>query len=67
MGNNVAELKTSAELLEALEKAASRKLTAAEMLEQRVSFVFGSMDSDSNVTHQHIKQVIAEQEGLDIE
>ncbi|MEE9494378.1 MAG: hypothetical protein V3W04_13500 [Gammaproteobacteria bacterium] len=67
MGNNISELKSSKELLGALEKAASIKLTSAEMLEQRVSFVFGSMDSDSDVTRHHIKQVIAEQEGIDIE
>jgi len=67
MGNNISELHTNTELLEALQKAASRKLSPAEMLEQRVSFVFGSMDSQSNVTRQHIKQVIAEQEGIAIE
>ena len=67
MGNNVPDLKTNVGLLEALEKAASRRLTSSEMLEQRVSFVFGSMDSDSDVTRQHIKQVIVEQEGIDIE
>ena len=65
MGSNISELKTNDDLLEAIKQAASRKLTPAEMLEQRVSFVFGSMDSDSDVTRQHIKQVIVEQEGLE--
>lgn len=67
MGNNVAELKSSPALLEALAKAASRKLTANDILEQRVSFVYGSIDSASSVTRQHIKQVIANQEGIEIE
>lgn len=64
MGNNVSELRTSPALLEALDKAARRKLTAEEILEQRASFVFGSMDENSNVTRERIKHVIAEHEGF---
>lgn len=67
MGSNISELKTSADLLRALDSAGSRKLSSAEMLAQRVSFVFGSMDSDSNVTREHIREVIVDQEGLDVE
>lgn len=64
---NISGLKTDATLLEALEKTASKRLTAEEVLEQRISFVFGSMGSDSNVTRQYIRQVIEEQEGKDVE
>lgn len=67
MGSDVSELRSSTELLDALQRSASRKLTNTEILEQRVSFVFGSMASSSSVTRQHIKQVIADQEGISIE
>lgn len=60
----ITKLKTDPKVLEALQKAASRKPTPEEVLEQRASFVYGSMDSNSPVTRQHIKQVIREQEGL---
>ncbi|MDH5324390.1 MAG: hypothetical protein OEZ68_21600 [Gammaproteobacteria bacterium] len=64
MGNNISELKTDGQLLDALKKSSQVKLGPVEILEQRVSFVYGSMSSDSNVTREHIKQVISEQEGI---
>lgn len=64
MGDDIANLKTDKSLLDALGKAASHKLTAAEILEQRVSFVYSSVEREGNVTRQHIKQAIQEQEGL---
>lgn len=67
MGNNIPDLTTDADLLKALREAASKKLSPQEMLEQRASFVYGSISSKSGVTRQHIKQVIAEQEGIEIE
>lgn len=63
MGNEAIQLKTNSALLEALKKAASKKPTAKEVSEQRVSFVFGSLDSKSSVTKEKIRQVIADQEG----
>ncbi len=65
MGNEALNrLRTDNALLDALRNAASRKQTAGEIQEQRVSFVFGSLDKDSGVTKDRIRQVIAEQEGL---
>jgi SpoU rRNA methylase family enzyme len=66
MGNNIAALKSDASLLEALHKAATRRLTPEEVFEQRVSFVFGSIDSDSSITREQVKQVISEQEGGEV-
>ncbi|HMV21906.1 MAG TPA: hypothetical protein PKL28_04405 [Rhodocyclaceae bacterium] len=64
MGNEGLALKTNGALLEALKNAASKKPSAREVQEQRVSFVLGSMSSKSSVTREHIRQVIDEQEGL---
>lgn len=66
MGNNIAALKSDASLLEALHKAVTRRLTPEEVFEQRVSFVFGSIDSDSSITREQVKQVISEQEGGEV-
>ncbi len=64
MGNEALALKTNGALLEALKNAASKKTSAQDVLEQRVSFVYGSISSTSNVTREHVRQVIAKQEGL---
>lgn len=57
------KLKTNEALLRALEAAASGKLTADELHEQRVSFVMGSLKSTSGVTRAQVENVISEQEG----
>lgn len=64
MGNEALALKTNSALLEALKNAASKKPSAKEVQEQRISFVFGSLGSKSNATREHVRQVIVEQEGL---
>ncbi len=63
MNNNMLEIKTSEHLLSALTKSASKKLTPHEMLEQRVSFVYGSISAASGVTREQVKRVIVEREG----
>ncbi len=63
MGNDISSLKTDPTLLEALNQAASRKLTSKERLEQRVSFVVGAIGADSGAIRDRIKQVIVESKG----
>lgn len=58
------ELKTSATLLTALGNASSKKQTADEIKEQRVSFIFGSIDEKSGVTRSRIQEVLEEQQGI---
>jgi hypothetical protein len=58
------ELKTNSALLEALGKASSKKQTADEVKEQRVSFILGSIDEKSGVTRSRIQEVLAEQQGI---
>ena len=61
MGDAVERLKTNSALLKALEKASQAKPSSGELLEQRVSFIFGSIDSDGGVTRDKIKQMLVEQ------
>lgn len=63
MGNQV-ELKTNDMLLRALQDAVSKKPSQKEIMDQRVSFVFGSLDSSSNVTRERVRKIIEEQDGL---
>lgn len=61
---NALDLKTDARLLTALKGAARRVLTAAELKEQRVSFVYGSLDAQSDVTREQVREMLAKQEGV---
>lgn len=64
MAKNFLDLKTDPGLLSALQGAAQHKQTAAEMLEQRVSFVYGSVGSQNGVTREQVRKLILEQEGV---
>jgi hypothetical protein len=59
-------LKTNAGLLEVMRAMATRKLSAHEQLEQRVSYVFGLMHDSSNVTKEQVRKVILEQSGATV-
>lgn len=63
MGNQFVEVKTADSLIKALERGSCRKPTAEEVSEQRISFIYGSINPKSGVTRERIKQVLAEQEG----
>jgi hypothetical protein len=56
-------LKTPDSLLTALQKAASRPLSAEEIEEQRISFIMGSLSETSSVTRARVQEVLAQQEG----
>lgn len=64
MGDKILELKTNANLLEALQESLSRKPTIEEVREQRISFVYGSLSSKSNVTREQVRKRLVEQDGL---
>jgi hypothetical protein len=57
------ELKTNQPLLDALEKARKSAFTAEELDQQRVSFVMGSLKSDSEMTRARVEEILAQQEG----
>ena len=59
------ELKTDANLLRALQRASTRKPTAEELRQQRVSFIMGLLKENSGVTRSRIQEVLAKQDGTD--
>lgn len=60
---NFLDLDTNPALLNALKVAAQHRQTAEEALEQRVSFVYGSVGSENGVTRDQVRNLILEQEG----
>ena len=61
MGDHILELKTNAKLLSALNDSVKRPQTAEDRKEQRVSFVFGSLDSESSVTRERVREILAKE------
>ena len=57
------KLQTHRTLLQALEAASSRHLTADELHKQRVSYIMGILKETSGVTRERVENVLAEQEG----
>jgi hypothetical protein len=65
IGNKIPKIETNKILIEALKSATSRKLTAKELLEQRVSFIYGSLKSNSSITKEEVRKAIKKQEGIE--
>lgn len=63
MGNEVLELRTSANLLDALSSACIKHPTAGELLEQQVSFVYSSLGPKNGITREQVKQALVEKAG----
>lgn len=60
----LSKLHTDKGLVEAAKTAAKRRLSADDLLEQRVSFVYGSFTSKGDgVTKDQVRQVIRAQQG----
>jgi hypothetical protein len=56
-------LKTRPELLSKLKQTVGRKPSAAEIREQRISFVFGMMKPGSGITREEVRQILLEHDG----
>jgi hypothetical protein len=56
-------LHTSPELLTRLRTASKRRVTAEEIQKQRVSYVIGSLGSQTDVTREKVQKVLNSQEG----
>lgn len=61
--NTLVQLKTNEKLLAQITSQASKKQSADEIRNQRVSFIFGTMDK-SGVTRSRIQEVLTEQQGI---
>ncbi|MBA4173318.1 MAG: hypothetical protein C0511_11900 [Hyphomicrobium sp.] len=56
-------LKTDEALLKAIRDAAVSKMSEAELREQRISFILGTLKEESGVTREKVMQVLARQNG----
>ena len=56
--------KEHARLTERLREVAGRKLSAEEILEQTVSWIYGNMPDDSSVTKEQVRQSLLERRGM---
>jgi hypothetical protein len=63
MNLKVVEISTDENLLIALKKHAEHKPTHDEIREQKVSFIYGALKLDSNITKEQVKKVLVNQEG----
>lgn len=50
-------------VIETMKRAAARPMSREERREQRVSFIVGTMGSDSTVTREEVERILDEQEG----
>ncbi|MBC6441393.1 MAG: hypothetical protein GDA49_13525 [Rhodospirillales bacterium] len=55
--------KTNSALLQALEEAAGREMTQAEVREQKISFVMGMIGEHNDLTRAQVAQLIDKQNG----
>ena len=63
MQSNLLAIRTSPALLTKLRTSTAVKSSARDLLEQRVSFVYGSLAQDSGVTRERVRQVLLEHAG----
>ena len=57
------EIKTDPALIDALNEAAQKPITADEIRKQRVSFILGSLKNDSTITQEQVESVLNRLEG----
>lgn len=59
----VKDLHTAPDLLTDLERSVTKRPSANELFEQRVSFIFGSMSPDSDITREQIRKALVTSAG----
>ena len=50
-------------VIETMKRAVARPMSREERREQRVSFIVGTMGSDSTVTREEVERILDEQDG----
>ena len=62
--DDVLQLRSSNVMLATLRAAAGQDMSANDVLEQRVSFAFGSINSESDITKEEVREIVRRQEGI---
>lgn len=63
MGANAKPVSTNPELLNELKKHARTRLSSGDLLEQQVSYIYGSVSSSSGITREQIRRKLVEESG----
>ena len=63
MVQDVLSIRTDEALRKKIAEAAAHKLSANELLEQRVSFVYSSLGHQSNVTREQVRSMLIREGG----
>ena len=61
--DSVLAMKANERLIAAMREAASKKISQCEMMEQRVSFVYGSIGTKNGAEKDAVRQIILNQTG----
>jgi hypothetical protein len=62
MNMQVLEIATDEELLKSLRNHTAHRPSQDELLQQRVSYVYGALKSDSGITKEQIKRILVERD-----
>ncbi len=60
----IGTLKTDAHLLRRLQESASQPVTKAQLERQRVSFIYGNLPPDSEITRERVEERVKSNEGV---
>lgn len=61
----IAAFATDEQLLKRLHESAAKPVTKSELARQQISFVYGNLPSDSNITRDQVAQRLKMNEGAD--
>lgn len=64
MLRSITQSQSRANLIAEMKSVAGRKLTADEVLDQTVSWIYGNMPDDSGVSREQVRKLVLEGRGL---
>ncbi len=67
MIGNMTELRTEPKLLATIARLRDHKMTAKEVLEQKASFVYGSISHGPGTTKEQVRKRVMERAGMEID
>jgi hypothetical protein len=59
----MADIRTDGRLLAKLKEAAGKPMTAEEIRNQRISYVMGTLDTESTLTRDEVERMLLQREG----
>jgi hypothetical protein len=62
--DSLQSLKMSPKVQSAVQRATTRRMTPEDLLEQKVSYVYGMLDSANTLTRDQVREMLLEQTGV---